>query len=281
MHTNNTVYQIVTDKIVAMLKEGKIPWHKTWESKMPTNLISKKPYRGVNPWLLMNDEFKSQYWLTFKQAQAIGGNIRRGEKGRIVTFWKIQKFDKAKNDGTIEEKTFPLLRYYKVFNLEQCEGVVEPESNKDPINPIESCEKIVKGYKDPPLIKNHPVKAFYSPYKDEIGIPDINQFNKPEEYYSVLFHEMTHSTGHDKRLSRDTLGGGHFFGSESYSKEELVAEIGASYLCNLAGIDNIATMKNSVAYLQAWMTKLKDDNTLIVKASSKAQKSTDFILGVS
>ncbi len=275
---NDIVYEMVTKNIIEMLEEGKIPWHKSWTGLTPMNLITGFPYRGVNVWLLGPKGYSNPYWLTFKQALNKGGFVKKGEKGTMIVFWKARQI--IQNDSEVEAETIPLLRYYKVFNVEQCEDVEYPSWEKADNDPIERCEDIVKGYKTCPKIKPDLSKAFYSHGDDYIGIPPIAQFESSEEYYSTLFHELTHSTGHTSRLNRNTIKVGHNYGSADYSKEELIAEMGASFLCNLTGIDNAAVTNNNAGYIQGWVECLKEDKRLIIQSSSKARKSTDYILGI-
>ena len=277
---NDIVYNMVTDNIISILEEGKIPWHQSWTGVRPMNLITGFPYRGVNVWLLGGKGYENPYWVTFKQALDKGGHVKKGEKGTLIVFWKIRQVRETKDSESNEVDTIPLLRYYKVFNVEQCEGVEYPIWEKADNNPIERCEDVVQGYETCPEIKPDLSKAFYSPVEDFVGMPSLKQFDSSEEYYSVLFHELTHSTGHKSRLGRDTVSAGHSFGTVDYSREELIAEMGASFLCNITGIDNTAVTKNNAGYIQGWLKKLKKDNRLIIQASSKAQKSTDYILGI-
>jgi len=275
---NDIIYKIVTDNIINMLEEGNIPWHQSWTGQTPTNLITGFPYRGINTWLLVAKNYGNPFWLTYKQAIAKGGNVKKGEKGTMIVFWKSRTIQKESEAN--EAETIPLLRYYKVFNVEQCENVEFPSLEISNNAPVKECERIVTGYSDCPVIRPDLSRAFYSNTGDYIGMPALSQFESSEEYYSVLFHELTHSTGHKDRLNRDGITDGHFFGSEEYSKEELVAEMGASFLCNISGIDNIAVTKNNAGYIQGWLKRLKEDKRLIIQASSKAQKSTDYILGI-
>jgi len=278
---NDTVYQMVTDNIIAMLEEGEIPWQRSWTGVTPANLISKKPYRGVNVWLLGCQGYGNPYWLTYKQAIDNSGHVKKGEKGTLIVFWKTRPI-KQHNDSDIDEtaETIPLLRYYKVFNVEQCEDVDYPTWKKPDNNPIERCEDVIVGYMDCPEIKPDLSQAFYSPTSDYIGMPPIDQFNGSNAYYSALFHELTHSTGHENRLGRGTVTSNHSYGSEDYSKEELIAEMGASFLCNITGINNTAVTTNNAGYIQGWLKRLKEDNRLIVQAGSKAQAAVDYILGL-
>lgn len=268
------VYEIVTDKIMAEMTKGKIPWKRPWKSALPMNLKTKRQYNGVNLFLLSLNSYKSNYWLTYDQANSLGGHVKTGEKAHIVVFWKFLKTTDKNNPEL--EKTIPLLRYYNVFNVEQCEGITLPEETNNPNNPIEECEKIVKEYEGCPSITNNPERAFYRPATDEISVPPIEKFQDSESYYSTLFHEMVHSTGHSSRLNRDM--GGHF-GTLDYSFEELIAEMGASFLCGMAGISNDSNIENSAAYLQSWMQKFQKDPSMLIKAAGKASKATDWILG--
>lgn len=282
-----TVYQIVTEKIMDQLKAGHIPWSKPWRGGIgtrPKNLVSKKYYRGVNTWLLGFSDYDSPYWLTFKQASNLKGKIKKGEKATLVVFFKINKREVEVN-GVQQVKKYAMLRYYNVFNLEQCEGIKNPDEGKEKekvkeFSPIEACEKIVEGFSSKPEIKFLKQQAYYSPRLDYINMPKKDSFKSSEEYYSTLFHELTHSTGHESRLKRQGIMDiqGHFFGDQLYSKEELVAEFGASYLCGIAGIEN-KTIRNSAAYIQSWLTALKNDEKMVVQACGKAQKAADHILG--
>jgi antirestriction protein ArdC len=275
-----TVYEIITERIIERIEtEGRLPWHKPWIEGFARNLVSKKHYRGSNVWLLNMAPFTSPYWLTFKQAQSLGGTVRKGEKGWPVVYW--QWFE-TKDKLTGETKNVPLLRYYTVFNLQQCEGIEAPESDSRVMNAVESldaCESVIQGMSKRPEIRHERNQAFYSPQFDYVNMPKKEMFHDAPSYYHTLFHELTHSTGHESRLGR--LKGDAVlakFGSEPYAKEELVAELGASYLSGVAGIQSTQE-DNSIAYLQGWIKALKNDPKLLVQASAQAQKAADFILG--
>lgn len=279
-----SVYEVVTDRILAMLEKGTVPWRQTWKGspglRTPRNLVSGKEYRGVNVMLLACQGYESPYWLSFKQALDKGGNVRKGEKGTPAIFWKVgERKDKLTSSGK-PEKSF-LLRYYTVFNLSQCDGIESPEKPSTPkaFSPLAECESLVKLYKTIPPIHHGGGRAFYSPEFDKIGMPEPTAFNSREEYYSTLFHELTHSTGHKERLNREGITNPIQFGSHAYSFEELVAECGASFLCNRAGIDS-ATLENSAAYIASWSKKLKSEPKWIVEAASKAGKAVDYMLGI-
>lgn len=271
-----SVYEIVTSRILAELEKGQVPWRKPWRTLPPANLISKKPYRGINVFLLALAGFGSQYWLTYRQAQALGGNVRKGEHGAKIVFWKCGRFETETADGETEERKSAFLRYYTVFNLEQTEGL-RALLALPPAFPIESAESIAAGMPNPPAFEQDS-RAAYIPSRDTVTMPSRTAFDSQAEYYSTLFHELTHSTGHAKRLAREGFDTPQKFGSESYSREELIAEMGSAMLCGIAGIEQ-ATINNSAAYLQSWIKRLKADSRLVVSAASAAQKAADYIRG--
>jgi antirestriction protein ArdC len=279
---HQSVYQIVTEQIIKQLESGVAPWHRPWRTEPPCNLISGKEYRGINPFLLAPQGYGSRYWLTFNQANKLGGHIRKGEKSSIVTFWKIGEERVVKSTDGTERKTRPfLLRFYHVFNIEQTEGIAEKlglGKASPRIPSLDKCQAIVSGMPNRPAITQDG-RAWYRPSTDTVGIPSRSAFNSAEEYYSTLFHELTHSTGHASRIGREGIEQLNTFGSESYSKEELVAEMGAAMLCGVTGIVP-ATLSNSAAYLNSWIDRLRADSQLIVSAASHAQKAADYIQGV-
>ena len=281
--SRRSVYEIVTDQIIRQLEQGVAPWRKPWRTEPPCNLVSGKEYRGVNPFLLASQGYGSRYWLTFNQANKLGGHIRKGEKSSIVTFWNIgeEKVVRDEDGNTRKSKPF-LLRYYRVFNVEQTEGIADKLGLGNAVARVPSigqCEAIVKGMPNVPAMQQD-ARAWYRPSTDTVGMPARGLFNSPEEYYSTLFHELTHSTGHASRVGREGIEQLNTFGSESYSKEELVAEMGAAMLCGLTGLAP-QTLENSAAYLQSWLGVLKSGSRMVVTAASAAQKAVDYILGKS
>jgi len=277
----NKVYSVVTDQIVKIIEGGVVPWRKPWASHMPMNLISKREYRGINRFLLGCTGHAAPWWVTFRQAKGLGGNIKKGEKGSVVVFWKMGDEEVDKETGK-KRRAF-ILRYYKVFNLDQCENidagkVPELPGTAHEHEPIGDCEDVVRWMPKAPPIKSAS-HAFYSPKEDCVGMPLLSAFEKPEAYYSTLFHELTHSTGHASRVDRQFGAKVAGFGSKDYSKEELVAEMGAAFLCGVTGIET-ATIENSAAYVAGWLKALRDDVTLVVKAAGQAQAAVDFILGI-
>ena len=277
---SQSVYQIVTEKIIEKLESGVVPWHKPWRTESPCNLISQREYSGLNRILLASDGYSSKFWLTLNQANKLGGRIKKGEHSSIVAFWKRNTYTK-KNQETGDDETRQgfLLRYFRVFNLTQTEGIAENlglGESAQPLPNIGVCDAIVKGMPNRPAIigSDH---AWYSPIGDQVGMPARENFLGSESYYSTLFHELIHSTGHRSRLHREQFDNPVRFGSESYSKEELIAELGASMLCGVAGISP-AVLDNSASYLKSWITRLRGDSRLIISAASAAQKASDFIL---
>lgn len=277
-----SVYEMVTERIIAQLEQGIIPWEKPWSGirSGAYNRISKKSYSLINQMMLLH---KGEY-ATFKQWQQLGGTVRRGEKSEIVVFWKIQTVEETAEDGTKATKNIPLLRYYNVFHISQVDGV-EPLS-KDvlkEIEPIEEAERILADYvtrEHITLINKASNKAYYSPTNDLIHLPLIEQFRDASEYYSTAFHEATHSTMKESRCNRmeDRKGKLVAFGSDEYSKEELVAEIGSANIMNILGIETKKSFRNSSAYIQNWLSVLRNDVKFIVSASSKAEKAVKYIL---
>lgn len=275
------IYEEITNRIIRQLENGIVPWHKPWSgvASGAYNRVSKKPYSLLNQMLLEHD---GEY-ATYKQWTDLGGKVRKGEKSEIVVFWKIIQVEEENKNGKKEKKSIPLLKYINVFHVSQVDGV-EPKSIK-PIEhkPVEEAEKIRADYEARESVTIKEVvgdRAFYSPARDYIEVPCKEQFKDIMEFYSTLFHEMIHSTGHRDRLGRlDSSVKFASFGSEDYSKEELIAEIGSAFLMNHIGIETSNTFNNSAAYIQSWLKVLRDDNRFIVSASSKAEKAMKYILG--
>jgi antirestriction protein ArdC len=280
-----SVYEIITSEVVKSLELGVIPWRKPWKGdSVPCNFMSKRQYSGLNLFLLNSKPFNSKYFLTFLQVQELGGKIKKGEKATPVIFWKMLEKNYEKN-GEVKKEEIPILRYYSVFNAEQIEGVdfkEESEVEEDKIfSPIEKAENLLCSVKEriPRVEYSESRRAFFKPSDDFIHLPFPEFFEKREEYYSTLFHEIIHSTGHKERLNRDTLTDAVFFGDTNYSKEELVAEMGATFLCSHCDILD-QTFENSKAYINSWISKLRKNPKLVVEASSQAQKAMSFLLNL-
>ncbi len=285
-----SLYQTVTDRILTSLKAGVIPWEQPWRTPrfaggpFPRNFRTGKPYRGVNVFLLWASAYLFPFWLTFKQARGLGGTVRKVEKGTPIVFYKPLR-NRATGESTTEtdqDRSPFVLCHYTVFNVEQCDGLTLPQLEFAPTNDVhqdEACEAIVNGWENRPVLhltSETERRAYYRPSTDSVYIPARSRFVDTPHYYSTLFHELAHSTGHQSRLNRPIHTR---FGEELYTKEELIAEMGAAFLCAIAGIADEHTDRNTTAYIQNWIAKLEDDHRLLVHAAASAQKAVDFILG--
>ena len=271
------IYSEVTTRIIAQMEEGIIPWQKPWVANgKAISRSTGKPYSLLNQMLLG----RPGEYLTFKQCQEAGGKVKKGEKSSMVVFWK---FIEQEDEETGEKKEVPFLRYYNVFHIDQCEGVTAKHTTEtafpDGAATLEAAQEIIYDYLGREGVKlSHEEgdRAFYRPATDEVELPIRKQFISTAEYYSTVFHELTHSTGHPKRLNR--LSKPSFFGTEDYSKEELVAEIGAATLVNHVGLETASSFRNSAAYIQNWLGVLKNDKRFIVSAAGRAEKAVNLIL---
>ncbi|MGO8843443.1 MAG: ArdC family protein [Methyloceanibacter sp.] len=282
------VYAIITEKIVNLLEQGVVPWRRPWTlTGLPCNLVSKKPYRGINHFLLSASKFVSPFWLTMRQANQLGGSIRKGEESTIVVFWKVEDLKQNGEDLEAEEhgdkkyRRF-VLRYYRIFNSEQCDlpqAVLDklPKIETHHHEPIAACAEIIGCMPNAPEIVHAGSKAFYSPITDRVTLPPPELFISSEEYFASCYHELAHSTGHAKRLARESILEAAPFGSAAYSREELIAEMAAAYLCAESGISP-SVIENQASYLAGWLKQLRDDRKLVVHAAAQAQKAADYIL---
>jgi antirestriction protein ArdC len=275
--------EYITGLIIKELESGSVPWHKGWNSHglMASNLVSRKAYQGINALVLsiVGSAYSSPYWLTYKQAQQLGGSVKQGEKGTHITYYsKVVKKDKE--SGEIEG-SFALLKGYVVFNADQCEGISVPTIEKrEPVEVIPALDSILSSYKNrPEIFYKEQDRAYYSPSADTITLPSLAQFESAQEHAYTLAHELIHSTGHESRCNRWSKEEEKpsRFGCESYAKEELVAEIGACLLLTMAGVE--VDIKNSGAYIKNWLSALRDDKTLIFTAAAKASAGAGVILG--
>ena len=272
------LYQQITDRIIAQLEAGTIPWRKPWKGS--SGAISRstgKPYSVLNQLLLPYD---GEY-VTFKQAAEEGHPVKKGEKASAVFFFK---FIETEDKETGEKKKVPLLKYYSVFHTSQCQGMKPrfaiSDGQRNDLQPDKRAEQILQDYIDHSgvtLKKEKSNRAFYSPAQDTIVVPEIGQYKELAEYYSTIFHEAVHSTGHPTRLNR--IADIALLGSESYSKEELTAELGSSYLVNATGLETESSFQNSTAYLNGWLSVLKGDKRFIISAAGQAEKAVHMILG--
>lgn len=271
------IYRMITERILEQLKAGVIPWRRPWLANGTVNWETQKPYRGVNLFLLEPGEY-----ATLNQVKKAGGRVKSSEIKNYerIIFWKMET---NIDEESGEEKKLPLLRFYKVYNVAlQCTGI-EPKRKHASVQfdhkPIEEAEAVVRGFVGGPMTYHIPGRAFYRPGDDIISLPPLEDFFTAEAYYSTRFHEMVHSTGHISRLNRPGIQNISAFGDESYSKEELVAEIGSAMLCGVCGIDN-STLAQSASYIHSWMSRLEADPRLIIQAAAQAQKAADHIRGI-
>lgn len=291
---SSQIYQMITDRIVSIMQQGVIPWRKGWtteggEFQMPKNYFSRKEYRGINIWLLGVNSYPSPWWLTFKQAESLGGHVRKGEKGFPVIFWSQgQKTEPSQETGEAVTRKYSMLRYYTVFNLAQVEGIEVPPrlaspapATVQPFSPIDKAQAHISAMPKRPTIEHGAhFNPAYSPTLDLVKMPLPHQFVETTEYYAAAFHELVHSTGHSSRLARPEILEPNGYGTDPYAREELVAELGAAYLCALAGIER-ETIDNAAAYLAHWVKVLRANPRWLVTAAAQAQRATDYIRGIS
>jgi antirestriction protein ArdC len=271
------IYQTVTDAIIAQIESGTMPWLKPWKSStagdamLPHNALTGRPYNGINWLLLAGSAYLSTGWLTFKQAQELGGNVKQGEKATQIVFWQ---FNRVKDSESGEEKTVPFCRAYYVFNVEQCEGL-DVSKLKLPAAPVHGstninalCASLGAN------VRHGGNRAFYSLATDQITIPSADAFKSTDHYASTLAHELTHWTGHKSRCNREF---GARFGDDAYAFEELIAEIGSAFVCAATGI-KLESLQHA-DYLANWLSVLKADKRAIFTAASKAKAAAEYILG--
>lgn len=268
------IYAAITDRIIAQMDQGIIPWQKPWiSSGKAISHATGKPYSLLNQMLLG----RPGEYITFRQCQEAGGHIKKGEKSSLVVFWK---WIEQEDEETGETKEVPFLRYYNVFHIDQCEGIQAKYTTEahfpDGASTVETAQEIIYDYLEREGVKlthSEGDRAFYRPSTDEIILPLRKQFVSTAEYYGTVFHELTHSTGHPSRLDKVAA-----FGSDVYSKEELVAEIGAAALVNHCGLESPTSFRNNTAYIQNWLSALKGDKRFIVSAAGKAEKAVTLFL---
>ncbi|SMB80991.1 domain of unknown function DUF1738 [Hymenobacter roseosalivarius DSM 11622] len=274
------VYEVITNRIIRALENGVTPWKVSWNAALgaPRNYTSQHVYQGINAFLLGMQPYEQPYYLTFNQARALGGSVRKGEKGMPVVFYKTGK----KEDTQGQEKKVAILQYSTVFNIAQIDGVAWqlPALPRREHTPQQAAEQLLAGYADGPRIVYAGSEPHYRTSTDTVTVPEASDFHTAEDYYMTLFHELAHSTGHRKRLDRATLTETAAFGSETYAKEELVAELAAAFLGNAAGLDLAATTAGSASYLASWLQALRNDKRLIISAASQGQKAANLIRGI-
>lgn len=284
----------VTGKVIASLEKGVVPWHQPWGFVQPAqNHFNGHRYRGINALLMLLGEFKTPYFATINQINEAGGRVRKGAKSTAVYFH--DKIYKDKNGARLKEEeakarikagdktvsVYPFIRLFPVFNMSDVEGCpVKPSSSIQADNePIPVCQDFLASLGEAVTIKNSPTEdAYFEKAQDFIMMPEIQRFESSEFYYSVLFHELTHWTGHPNRLNRATLSDALKFGDTNYSKEELTAELGACFLRNHHGIDTTATEEISHSYIDHWLAVLKKNKRFVWDAASDAQAAFTFLM---
>lgn len=260
------IYAQVTEKLIEKLSQGTIPWRKSWEVGLPTNLQSKQTYNGINFINLCMNEYPSPYYVTYLQCKERGGYVKKGEKGSWVIYWELKEIP-SNNDEVV--KRVPFIKRSIVFNLAQTSLYYENDEERK----IIQCEEVIKGMELRPNIRHNTLRAYYSQLEDYISLPPVHSFTSEAEYYSTLMHELIHWTGHTSRLNRKSS----VSNEELYSFEELIAEIGNAYLCALTGIAP-KTLDNQAAYIQGWLKLSESDEDVFMKAAIEAQRAVNFIV---
>ena len=290
--TRMDIYQRVTNQIITYLEKGTAPWHRSWgQFGLAKNYVSGKPYRGINALMMNTTPFAIPYFLTMKQANALGGKVKKGSIANMVMYYNtIYKDKNGKTipqevaskmpEGSVNKRGF--LKYFYVFATEQIEGIDfhYPEVQLKENEKIERCEELVKNIPSPPeFVSINASRCYYEPLLDCVNMPPIEHFDSSEEYYNSLYHELIHSTGHEKRLNREGITGLTIDRkSYSYSAEELVAELGASFLCGISGIDCKPLLENNASYINGWLKVLKEDSKFIFRVAKDAQKAVDYLM---
>ncbi len=285
------IYQLVTDRIICQLEDGCVPWQRPWSLTSSAQTMALSHESG-NPYSFLNQMLLGEpgEYLTFRRVKELGGTVRKGAKGRPVVFWKPIVHKEEDTDGTERIRTIPVLKRYTVFHITDTEGVESrfagqtSEASLSSLSPIEQADRTAHEYVD----RNNPLRlcvtdsgrAYYSPSDDKVVIPKMSQFRSAEEYYSVLYHELVHSTAHESRCNRRDAGAMAAYGDSTYAKEELTAEMGAAMALSCLGIDSEQAFDNSAAYIDGWLKKLRNDKTLVVRAAGKAEQAVRFIFGV-
>lgn len=283
---SKNIYEMITERITEQLAKGIVPWHQPWVggTAVAISYRSRKAYSMLNQLLLG----RPGEWLTWKEIDALGGKVKKGAHGEMCVWTKTtQVMVEAEKEGEedhLEERRY--LKWYKVFHIDDCEGIkskIEPVEPRTDLEPIDEAEKVIAGYlKREGHLRfqndRESSRAYYSPSTDEVVVPMLSQYEIPEEYYSTTFHELTHSTMKEGRCNRQAENKLAAFGNADYSREELVAEMGAAMLCNRAGLESDRAFKNSVAYIANWLKALKNDVKMITWAACRAEKAAKYIL---
>ncbi len=280
----------LTGEIIRRLEEGVLPWQQPWTGggTPGRNIITDREYRGLNWFLTLLAGRPSRYWLTFRQARSLGGSVRKGENGTAICYFALQ--DRVGSEGTVDR--VPFVRYYTVFNLDQCDipeaslpghvirdrRVAGYELSED--ERIQRCDRLFEDWEAKPTLVHGEQRAWYAPATDTINMPTFGSFERAEDYYATLYHEMTHATGASHRLDRPAVAKlvTYQFGSREYGREELVAEMGAARLCYETGIGN-RIIDQSAAYINGWLTAIRETPSMVFRAARAADRAACSILG--
>ena len=307
-NSRQQIEEAVADRIIELLDQGKLPpWEKDWQDSphgFPVNAISMKAYRGINRWMTLLTQkimgYTDPRWLTYRQAEDLGGHVRKGENSTTVVFWKRvtsrrnqeegeetnQGSNPNANTGPNGEKapaTYPMLRAYHVFNVEQteeCRLKPLPEPDLSDHDPLELAEAIIAGMPDPPGFETYPASnqpPHYAPGKDIVRVPEMSRYRSVEGYYNTVFHELVHATGHPRRLHRFELDA-NARDLHAYGREELTAGMGSAMLSAHAGT-GAAVLERDAAYIRSWRDAIEADKPMVIRAATLAQRAADLILG--
>jgi antirestriction protein ArdC len=275
---DNKVNSIITEKFIAKVNDtGKLPWSQPWTMIDNCNYQSKHIYTGVNRWMTALSDYACPYWLSYKKVIELGGSFKEEEAKNptAIVFAKIAKKN-AKYVVEGKSDSYRMFRYYGAYNLEQTTLEI-PADEQSKLALLDVHQFLNTG--NIPTIKHGDARAFYAPSQDKIHLPYLNTFSSEDSYFATLFHELVHATGHHSRLDRSAIFSEADMKKESYSYEELVAEIGAALLCKLTGKFNREVEDNSIAYLQGWKSKLSSNTDWLVSAASKAEKAVNYLIG--
>ena len=273
-------YDIITQRILDQLEVGTPPWRKPWGTPAGVfpESIDGHTYRGINRVILGTAGYPDPRFLTYRRAQEMGGQVRKGEKGSPIVFYQPAPVKTEHEDEDQPAQRRPYMRLFTVFNVGQCDGLdLSPLPDLPDLKPIAAAEGVVEGMPRRPRISHDDDRAYYIPSLDEIHLPPRGAFDDAAGYYTTVFHELTHSTGHPSRLNRETVNQGAAFGSEVYSREELVAEFGAAFLSHHTGVDS--PLEQSAAYIAGWADAIRRDKGMVITAAARAQEAADYILG--
>lgn len=276
--------QRITQTIIEKLEQGTKPWVKPWRGFPVSRPLRAcgTPYRGMNTfWLWMIADvagYASPYWMTYRQCQKLGGQVRKGEKSTIAIFYRTYEKQVEDRSGESDTETRRVLKAYAVFNADQCDGLPEmyhPNSSLEPVEPAGRQDRLDRFFASVGAdLRHHGCQAYYDPVRDRVTMPPDNLFDAYEHYYATLAHELSHWTGHSSRLNRDLK---NRFGTEAYAAEELVAELSSAILGAELGLP-VAHLDHHASYIASWLELLKSDDRAILTAAAKAEEAASLLM---